>query len=155
MSTGFELAIKSTLDYMAMTAHAAMVIANPTLGYSELDDLIESDKVFGNKQPAIFWQLRGMAGDATNVRYEVEFLLGVKTVADRASYLLMNLLSALSDTVETGSTISIFDYSGTSAPYPKVGIMYVTKKDMHPQQFDGQAGLRFFTVTAKAVTWQQ
>lgn len=153
MSDNFELAVKSTLDKILKDDQAALVAAWPTLGGAELDDTVETNSTFGSPKPNLFWQWRTLNPECGETLYSASFLIGVKTTDDKGNYDLAAILSALLARHSIGDDITLRDYSGVAEPYPEVGVMTLIGKDVDPQQFDKQSGMRYAQIHAKVARW--
>jgi len=142
----FSLAIKSTLDFTAKRLADSKALAFVDLSAAEFSpEVMESDK------PAVVWEFATLSEDPRDPLWLCTFDIGIMTFLDPSQYLSLDLISMFLDAFKAGSTFQIFDYSGDVAPTQTVGSMYVIASGVSPHQADSATGLRFVTVTARAI----
>lgn len=146
----FLLHVKSTIDKTMMGLVTSLQGTYSTLKGVEVDNLVEMDEIVKSEDPALLWQFLTLTPSPRDPLYRIEFLVGVKTVSDSANYLLTTLMMEVRKTFEVQATIDIADYSGVSPVYGK-GYMIISNNSMAPQQYDHVAGIRFFSIVARAV----
>ncbi len=147
MSDDFMVWCKSTLDKIMTDLVDQLEPTFDGLQGSEVDNTLETDKVFKAKYPALLWQFLTAAESPRDPLYRVTFLVGAKTVSDSGNYDLSKLNGELRKTFKTGDRLSVRDYSGAVASVEK-GYLVISDNILSPQQYDHMNGVRFFAVTA-------
>jgi hypothetical protein len=142
----FILDIKSTLDFEAKRIADSLALPFVDLAAESFDsDVLESD------EPAIVWDFSSLMEDPQDPMYTVMFDLGVMTFMDPAQYVGLGLIGKFQNAFTVGSRFVVKDYSGDNLPSVSTGTLMVTAISLTPQQADRATGLRFVSVTAKAI----
>ncbi len=142
----FTLALKSTIDFQAKQLADAAGLPFLDLAASPLDqDIVESD------QPAVCWEFATMAEMPQDPLWVAEFDVGAMTMLDPAQYISLDIIGQISEKFKQGTSIQIMDYSGAATPTQVLGSLYIVASGVSPQQSDRATGLRFVTVSARAV----
>ncbi len=150
MSNNFLLHVKSSIDKTMLDMVTTLQATYPTLKGVEIDNLVQTDEMMKSEEPVLLWQFLALIPTPRDPLYRIEFMLGVKTVADSGNYLLAALMNEIGKVFEVGHTIPIGDYSGAVAVLD-TGYMMVSRNTMTPQQYDHMSGMRFFTIIAHGV----
>lgn len=143
---GFTLALKSTLDY-----HAKLLANSKGLPFIDLagapfeSDILESD------QPAICWEFATLAEAPIDPLWYAEFDVGAMTMLDPAQYVSLDIIGSLIDLFRPGKVFPIYDYSGVSMPTVRLGTLSIVSAGVASQQADRAVGVRFVSVSARAV----
>lgn len=147
--SGFELALKSTLDKIILDLAA-------THGYQYLDldgaylmsDVMESDAA------ALAWSLSHLIENPRAPFWHAEFEVGGKTSNDPAQYISVGIISLITSVFAVGNQIDIMDYSGPTPPTLKLGYLLVSAAGMVPAQFDRISGLRLMQIQAQVFQYE-
>lgn len=156
MADDFPLILKSTIDKLVADKVTALMVAHPTLRWSEVDDMLQSDEVFKGDEPAILWQFGTVFEHPRAPLYGVEFSVAAKTTADPGNYLLIDLLAQMRDLFKPDATFQLFDFARAQAEAVDTvskGFLRVSSNEIAPQQFDRQSGIRYAVVRCKAVKY--
>ena len=140
--------VKSTID------RAGVDIANAFGGntkFVDLDDTVNAAGVMAGTDSAIVWTMLGLDDAPRPPLYALHFGIGAKTTLDPGNYNLTDLVSAVSDVMEKGTTIAIRDYTPGGDGVTQRGTMTITDVAVDPQLFDKESGIRLISVTARAV----
>lgn len=142
----FPLDLKSTLDFNAAALATSLGLPFVDLAAASFEsDILESD------QPAICWEFATIQEVPIDPMWEVTFDLGAITMLDPAQYVSLDIVGKISDTFKQGTRIPIFDYTHATASTIPLGVMTITHSSVIPQQQSEASGVRFVTVTAKAL----
>lgn len=142
----FAVCVKSSLDKIMNDLVTSLQATYPTLQGAELDDTAATAELFGSDAPGLLWQLLTVSPHPRDPLYEVQFIVGAKTIADAGNYKLADLAMHCKAPFEVDTRIAVGDYSGAVAVLGK-GYFIVRQNQLAPQQFEEQAGIRFYTVT--------
>lgn len=157
MAADFLLELKSTLDFLVNQKVEALQEEDYTdLQAAEVDDMAQTDAVLGSAAPALIWQFGTLSPNPRPPMYDVEFMVGSKTVSDAGNYKLMALLTQVRDLFEVNSSFSVFDYTmldTEDADTTPSGYVFVSANEVNVQQFDNQSGLRYAVIRGKAVAY--
>lgn len=144
-SSKFPLAVKSTIDYIAMQ------IASPiNLTVVDMDaaglfaELLESDET------AIVWAIGSLSEAPMDPLWYVDFDIGVKTSLDPAQYKSLDVLGALTNTFKVGMQFEIKDYSGDEVG-DLYGSLFISSVITSPSQPDRLSGIRLINVQARVM----
>lgn len=156
--TGFELAVKSTIDRLCNDIVIAMLASGDpelsTLLAGCLDNLVEADEVKKSSNPAVMWEISKFEADPRDPLYTLHFSVGAKTMGDKDNYLATKLSSALFGKFFAGENFPVFDYSGASAPDTSgvnAGAIYVASASSSGMLLSDDAGLKLIDVEAKVI----
>jgi hypothetical protein len=142
----FTLALKSSLDF-----YAKQLADSKGMPFVDLAAETFSKEVLESDQPAICWDFSSVRVDPVDPMYTVMFDIGIMTFLDPSQYVALDLVSMFLDAFQVGKRFTIRDYSGVVTPTTDAGYMLITASAITPQQADSATGLRFVTVTAKAI----
>lgn len=142
----FALALKSTLDYHAKQLADSKGLPFVDLAAAPFDsDVLESD------QPAVCWEFATLAEMPVDPLWYTEFDVGAMALLDPAQYISLDIVGAISNLFKSGSIFTIMDYSGDEMPTTVVGSLFIVSSGVAPQQADRATGMRFVSVSARAV----
>jgi len=146
----FALVLKSTIDY-----YAKQIADSKGLPFVDLDSMIANGQTLQSDQPSVCWDLGNLIEDPRDPLWLVTFNVGAITGLDPAQYVSLDLIGEFVDIFKSGSTFQIMDYSQASMPTQILGTMFVISSAVAPQEQDRAAGVRYVTVTARAVNYAQ
>ena len=154
----FELALKSTMDYLCgQVAESIRKSGDPDLVdllSDGLDNLVTIDANAKNKNPAILWQMGHLKPAPLAPLFEVGFSIGVKTTSDDANYVMSKVLSMLANQFKATFSFEIFDYSVLEEDLQgqqPLGVIFITDTSSSPMLFDNQSGLKLLDLQAKVM----
>jgi hypothetical protein len=146
MSSKFPLAVKSTIDYVAMQIATPLNLAVVDMDAAGLfAELLESDDT------AIVWAIGSLAEAPMDPLWYVDFDIGVKTSLDPAQYKSLDVLSSLTDTFKVGKIVEVRDYSGDVAGTAIEGRLFVSSVTASPSQPDRLSGIRLINVQCRVM----
>jgi hypothetical protein len=145
MSSKFPLAVKSTIDYVAMQIATPLNLAVVDMDAAGLfAELLESDDT------AIVWAIGSLSEAPMDPLWYVDFDIGVKTSLDPAQYKSLDVLSVLTNTFKVGQQFAIKDYSGDEVG-AQYGSLFISNVMASPSQPDRLSGIRLVNVQARAM----
>lgn len=156
MAKDFPSMLKSTIDKLISDKVALLQDSMPTLQWAEVDDMAQTDSVFKSDEPAIVWQFGTLVPWPKHPMYDFQFMVGAKTAQDPGNYALIALLGEVRDLFEQGMNHAVYDFTmaETDAADPvSHGYLLITGNEIEVQRFDRQSGVRYATVSAKAVSY--
>lgn len=154
----FELALKSTMDYLCgQVADMIRKSGDPDLTNllaDGLDNLVTIDANSKNKNPAILWQMGHLKPAPLAPLFEVSFSVGVKTTSDDANYVMSKVLSMLANHFKVSMDFQVYDYSVRAEDLqgqPPLGVLLITDTNSSPMLFDNQSGLKLLDLDCKVM----
>lgn len=156
----FELALKSTLDYLCgQVAESLRNSGDPDLTdllSDGLDNLVTIDANTKNNQPAVLWQMGHLKPAPLAPLFEVALSIGVKTTNDDANYVMSKTLSMLANQFKVSTDFQIYDYSVKASDLQgqePLGVLLITDTSSNPMLFDNQSGLKLLDLQAKVIQY--
>lgn len=156
----FELALKSTLDYLCKQATQTLKSSGDPdlveLMSDGLDNLVSIDATAKNSLPAILWQMGHLKPAPLAPLFEVSLSIGVKTTNDDANYVMVKVLSLLANQFKASADFQIYDYSVKAADLQgqsPLGVMLITDTSSNPMLFENQSGLKLLDIQAKVIQY--
>lgn len=144
----FALSLKSTLDY-----EAKLLADSKGLPFIDMNAEGFETTTLESDQLAVCWEFASMSEDPRDPFYIVMFDIGVAAFLDPAQYISLDTVSMFQDAFSVGRSIAVKDYSGDDMPTQQEGMLYVVASGITPQHAERTTGLRFITVTARAVRY--
>lgn len=143
------MSLKSTIDKIGSDIATAI---DPDLDFVNIDDPVNTEQILASDEDALIWQILHMGEEPRDPMYSVEFGIGAKTSADAGNYDMMGILDAIGDHLYEGAEFPVKDYSGATASAQN-GYLYISGVVVDPQQFDRVSGIRFMSVSARALSY--
>lgn len=142
----FTLATKSTLDY-----HIKKLADQKGLGFIDLDVDLYNAELAESDAPAFCWEFANFFEAPIDPLYSLEFDVGVRATKDPAQYMSLAMAGEVKQLFRPSAIFTIMDYSKVAAPLLEMGKLYIANSAVAPMQGDRIVGLRFVSVSARAV----
>ena len=117
--------------------------------FVDLDDTVNVADALAGTDDVIVWRFVTLDEDPIDPLYSMVFVIGAKTSLDPSSYDLMSFVSAAKKEFGIGDSLDIYDWSGTSAPTTKLGVIIFTESGVDNQMFDKASGARLVSVAGR------